>query len=241
MRLLLALALFVSAHPGFADNMIMARLTGNVTYRERISLPPDARVRVSLEDVSRADVRADLLAEVTISPDTNVPIPFVLEYDGNALEQGNRYAVRAQIRSAEGKLLWTSTDHIGVLTHGNPVSDVQIMVHRINDRGENKTLSESPGDAARVPSIRTKVFTCEGLELVTRSGPGEIALYLPERYVELSQVRSASGTKYQGDGILFWNKGDEAMLEVNGVRYTDCRRNPAREFWPVGLNPEPAN
>jgi putative lipoprotein len=229
--LLLTVLLFVGTRPVFSGEMNPAQIIGAVTYSERIALRPGVIVRVILEDDSRADVRADLLAEVTISPETNVPIPFVLEYDGNAIDERNRYAVRAQIRSAEGKLLWTSTEHIGVLTHGNPAKDVQIMVYRIGDRGQKKSPTESPDGTAKVPSLRTKVFTCEGLELVTRTGPGEIALYLPERYVVLSQVRAASGTKYEGDGILFWSKGDEAMLEVDGVRYTDCRRNPAREPW----------
>ena len=84
---------------------------------------------------------------------------------------------------------------------------------------------------APLPVPRTLVFDGTGLELVLRTGPGEIALYLPERYVVLSQVRASSGVRYEEEGILLWMKGDEAMLEVDGVRYADCRRHPLREPW----------
>src|SRR5690606_2465181 len=46
----------------------MSRLTGTVLYRERIALPADATIEVRLEDVSRADVPADLVAAQTIAP-----------------------------------------------------------------------------------------------------------------------------------------------------------------------------
>mgnify|MGYP001819895105 FL=1 len=81
------------------------------------------------------------------------------------------------------------------------------------------------------PMARTLVYECTGLEFITRVGPGEMALWLEDRYVVLSQVRSASGTKYQEGDLIFWSKGDSAMLEVGGVRYEDCRLNPARAPW----------
>ncbi len=44
-------------------------------------------------------------------------------------------------------------------------------------------------------------------------------------------MRAASGVRHEEEGILLWMKGDEAMLEVDGVRYADCRRHPLREPW----------
>ncbi len=51
-------------------------VTGTAAYRERIALPPDAVLEVSLEDVSRADAPADLIARTTVDPAGQVPIPF---------------------------------------------------------------------------------------------------------------------------------------------------------------------
>ena len=78
---------------------------------------------------------------------------------------------------------------------------------------------------------RTLVYDCNGYEFVTRVGPGEMALWLPERYLVLSQVRSASGSKYQEGDIVFWSKGDEAMLQLDDVEYPQCRLQPERAPW----------
>ena len=81
------------------------------------------------------------------------------------------------------------------------------------------------------PLGKTLVYECTGTEFIARVGPGEMALWLEDRYLVLSQVRSASGAKYQEGGVLFWSKGEEVLLEVDGLRYTDCVLNPARAPW----------
>jgi membrane-bound inhibitor of C-type lysozyme len=70
------------------------------------------------------------------------------------------------------------------------------------------------------------VFDCQGIELVVRTGPGEVALYLSGRYLVLPQVRTASGTRYEGEGLLLWMKGDEALFAIDGTRYSDSQRTP---------------
>ena len=45
------------------------------------------------------------------------------------------------------------------------------------------------------PTGQTLVYECGDYEFVVRTGPGEVALYLPEDYRVLGQVRSASGAK----------------------------------------------
>jgi membrane-bound inhibitor of C-type lysozyme/uncharacterized membrane protein len=81
------------------------------------------------------------------------------------------------------------------------------------------------------PLATTLVYDCNGYEFVTRLGPGEMALWLPDRYLVLSQVRSASGTRYQEGEVTFWSKGDEAMLFVDGLQHRDCRLLPRRAPW----------
>ncbi len=81
------------------------------------------------------------------------------------------------------------------------------------------------------PMGKTLVYECTGIEFVARVGPGEMALWLEDRYLILSQVRSASGTRYEEGDVLFWQKGEEALLEVGNQRYGDCRINHARAPW----------
>ncbi|MEH6635987.1 MAG: MliC family protein [Halioglobus sp.] len=81
------------------------------------------------------------------------------------------------------------------------------------------------------PLGKTMVYQCSGYEFIARLGPGEMAIWLDDRYVILSQVRSASGVKYQEGDSVFWIKGDEAILSVDQQRYTDCLLIPERVPW----------
>ena len=63
----------------------VATVTGTVTYRERIALPPDAVVEIKLLDVSPMDVAATLIAEQAIIPQHQVPIAFALPYTRSTL------------------------------------------------------------------------------------------------------------------------------------------------------------
>ena len=92
-------------------------VTGSVTYRERIALPPEARVEVQLLDVSLQDVLATTLAEQTIEVIHQVPIAFELVYDPAEIREGLSYAVRASIYLGD-KMLFTTDRHYAVLTRG---------------------------------------------------------------------------------------------------------------------------
>ncbi|AGT11144.1 YbaY family lipoprotein [Paracoccus aminophilus] len=85
-------------------------VSGSVIYRERMALPPGAEVSVQLVDVSRADAPSITLAETTIQPKSQVPIPYVLSYDPARIESGHSYALQARI-SDQGKLLFINTTH----------------------------------------------------------------------------------------------------------------------------------
>jgi putative lipoprotein len=128
-----------------------------VTYPERILLPPPAVVEVTMSDVARMDAPADVIATTTFAAHGGPPFPFVLEYDPAQLTTRGRYAVRATIR-AEGRLLFTSTEHIPALEldPGQP-----IVLSRVGGRpaaGEPVepviAADEVPGRAA-VPAPAT--------------------------------------------------------------------------------------
>ena len=93
-------------------------VTGTVSYRERIALPPDAVVLVQLRDVSLMDVAAKLISEQTIRPEHSVPIPFSLPYAAKDIDERMTYSVFATIRSGD-RLLFVSDRSYQVLTRGN--------------------------------------------------------------------------------------------------------------------------
>lgn len=73
----------------------LEKVLGTVTYRERIALPPNAIVQVTLESVGAP---MQVIAEQTIETQgRQVPIPFSLNYDASSLREEDSYRVRAQI------------------------------------------------------------------------------------------------------------------------------------------------
>jgi putative lipoprotein len=120
---LLALALLVGCRSDPSDRAPNDEeaVRGNVTYRVRMALPPDAVVDVRLEDISRADAPATILSQAQIqTKGKQVPIPFELPYDPKRIEPSHRYSVRATIHGGDGHLLFSSTQAHPVLTQGAP-------------------------------------------------------------------------------------------------------------------------
>ena len=97
-----------------------ARVTGTVTYLQRIALTPGAVVEVKLLDVSRAGAPALTIAEQVIRPaGRQVPISFELRYDPARIEERRRYAIQARILEG-GRLRFINTESYLVITGGHP-------------------------------------------------------------------------------------------------------------------------
>jgi putative lipoprotein len=106
-----------------------AAVTGTVTYRERMLLPPDAVIQVSLVDVSLMDVPAKLISRQEIRPEHAVPIAFKLPYDPEAIDERMTYAVQARISSGD-KLLFITDTSYQVLTRGQP-DHIDLVLKRV--------------------------------------------------------------------------------------------------------------
>ena len=123
--------IIVESVGGSAGMQSLADLNGVVTYRQRIALPPNAIVEVSLQDVSRMDVPAEVLDSVKIpSAGRQVPIPFTLRYDPAQIDERYTYTVSARI-TVDGVLTWITTTQHRVLTGGAPTDNVEIIVEQV--------------------------------------------------------------------------------------------------------------
>ena len=108
----------------------VTRVTGTVTYRERIALPPTAVIKVQLVDVSRADAPAIVLGEqVTHAAGNQVPFAFEIQFDPSRIEANYSYAVQASIEQ-DGKLRFISDQHYAVITGGAP-THVDIVLRSV--------------------------------------------------------------------------------------------------------------
>lgn len=96
----------------------LVTITGAATYRQRIAMPPGAVLNVRIEDVSRADAKAVVLAEVSeVFGARQVPIPFSLTLPRTTIDARGRYSLRATV-TVDGRLRFTTDKHYPVSFNG---------------------------------------------------------------------------------------------------------------------------
>jgi putative lipoprotein len=112
-------------------------LLGTVSYRERIALPPDAVLEVTLRDVTPGTPIVPALAARTIAVEgRQAPIPFELLYDRAHIRSGRFYALHAVIREAAGRDLFATTEPFGI---DFPLRSegVTVLLHQVKQSGED--------------------------------------------------------------------------------------------------------
>lgn len=103
-------------------------LIGAAAHRERIALPPSARLDVMLVETSRADASARVIATTSVTSGRAGPIPYRLPVEGSLIQPDRAYALRATI-SVDGALWFTTTTPYPVFTEGGDRTN--LLVQRI--------------------------------------------------------------------------------------------------------------
>jgi putative lipoprotein len=118
-------------------------LRGSVVYRQRIALPPDAVVRVTIEDVTHADAAVKTIGEEDIpGKGHQIPVKFEVKYNPADIDPAHRYNLRAKITS-EGRLMFTSTNSYPVLTQGAPANNVTVELEQVSSQYGQVPSTES--------------------------------------------------------------------------------------------------
>lgn len=134
-------ALTVAGHAAFAEEMV--RLTGEVIYRERMALPANAVLELTLQDVSLADAPAKTITTYRATIQGGSPIRFGLSYPKDKLDERYRYSLRAQIL-VDGQMWFTSTDHIAVVPR--EAQQLTIPVQRVMPSSGGEKTSALSGE-----------------------------------------------------------------------------------------------
>ena len=98
---------------GFAAPALAADLTfaGDVSYRERIAMPPDAELWITL--VSLPDARPIVGAAANVASPAKAPLHFTLNVRSDVITDGGSYGIVAEIRSA-GRALFRNWQPVPV-------------------------------------------------------------------------------------------------------------------------------
>jgi uncharacterized lipoprotein YbaY/heat shock protein HslJ len=152
-------------------------IKGTATYRERMALPPGAVFEAVIEDVSRADAKAETIAQTRVPSPGNPPITFTIVYDPAKILPDRRYAVRATILVDE-KLLFTTDTAAPALTGGNP-NTVKLVMRRV---GAGPTPPPQPAGGkpaegtAQPPAAASSPLTGTSWQLVKFQGSDDKTL-----------------------------------------------------------------
>lgn len=116
--LLVACASVVGPSQSTPQALQPVRVTGTITWRERMAVPPDAEVVVRLQDVSRMDAPAVVLAEQRFRTQGRQP-PYAFEFTVEAarIDPRMRYTVAARLER-QGTLMFINDTSYPVITQG---------------------------------------------------------------------------------------------------------------------------
>jgi len=114
--------------PMAAEGTKRAAVKGTAAYRERMALPADAVLEVALEDASKADAPAEVIARVRKEHPGSPPIAFEITYDPAKIDPRHAYSVWARITVGD-QLMFTTMQNYPVLTQGNS-NEVTVLLQR---------------------------------------------------------------------------------------------------------------
>lgn len=117
-----ALVVAACATPGPEMSTGTTIVNVTATYRERIMLTPGHVLNVRVEDVSLADAPARVLAETSEPVTGGPPYAVTLGFPTSQIDPRHSYAARAEIRDAEGRLVFVTDTRHSLLTNGAPAS-----------------------------------------------------------------------------------------------------------------------
>lgn len=104
-------------------------ITGQATYRERISLSPQATLTVRLRDVTYPQWQNVVVAQQVVRADGQPPIRFAMDIDQQAIYPDHRYALDAWLAD-QNRLIFQTPTSLPITLSGNP-RPVELALTRV--------------------------------------------------------------------------------------------------------------
>ncbi|MBX3581550.1 MAG: YbaY family lipoprotein [Rhizobiaceae bacterium] len=214
-----------------------AEIVGEVSYRERIALPPNAVLSVKLTDVSLADAPAAVIAEQKVEPAGQVPIKFALKFDPAIIQPKMSYAVQARI-TVDDKLWFINDERYSV----DPAKrePVRMMLRKVSQEEtpplptlfDTTWLAEDIGGAGVIDDAQTTFSVTEDGSVTGRGGcngyfaqakiegdrisvgkAGMTMMACPEALMDQERkfhdaLSKTASFRFDGDGKLFFVDAD---------------------------------
>lgn len=164
----------------------MQRIEGTVWYRERMLPPPGSEISVTLADVAKMDVAAEVIASRRFPATGAPPWDFVLEYDPGKLGPKGRYALQGRLE-ADGRLLFINTSEIPAFEQ-DPELPVRIMLSKVGANGSKQKAGKRPDST--LTNTYWKAVELNGKPVTLGAGGKELHMILDG---EKGRARGYSG------------------------------------------------
>lgn len=142
------------------EQKTMATLNTQVIYLDRSMLRPGSILTVELSDVSKMDVKADVISEQTIELNGGPPYDVSLQYEQSKIKQGHRYSVSARIEN-QGQLLYISTTNNDPFTEQQTDKPYEVTVSKVPATKPDATLTNTYWKAVSFNDEAVEVKTKE--------------------------------------------------------------------------------
>jgi putative lipoprotein len=134
---------------------VQETVNGEVWYRERIALPEHAKLIITLEDIVRQDIVADVIATEMLVLDNQQPWVFTLNYDAAKITEKGRYVLRARIE-VDGQLKFINTTSIPAFNNSD--KPVRIMVSSVAQESAPVAMAELENTYWKLDSLNGKTI-----------------------------------------------------------------------------------
>jgi uncharacterized lipoprotein YbaY/uncharacterized lipoprotein NlpE involved in copper resistance len=191
------------------EGLVSGQVKGTATYRERMAMPANAVFEATLEDVSKADAKAEVIGQARIERPSNPPIQFEITYDPSRIVSSHRYVVRARILVG-GKLFFTTDQHYPVLTGGKG-NEVALLLRRV---GSSESVGSRAGALGTLPATFAGDLPCADCQGIRH----QLELF-PDQAFFLRMTYLGKGDKAVVDDIGSWLiPSDSRTLTLHGGR-----------------------
>lgn len=205
-----------------------AWLSGVVTYRERMALPPDAVLVIRL--CKRADQARPLVAELRLPVDgKNVPLPFRLAVPDASCVEGCE--VQAEIVDGDGPIF--ASDALALPEEAG--RELTIMTSRVMPKAEAGDPASTPGDET-LTGVRWRLVELFGQPArVFADQPEPHLTFLPEGAGK-GRIGGSDGCNHilgryerKGEAVRFSGLGATMMLCPDGAEQASAYAKALRE------------
>ena len=158
-------ALLLMAAPAFASPL---SFVGDVTYRERIALPPGATLRLQLVDLSlpAAPPRIEVAAPIG---EGEVPLNFTLNIDDTLFVAGTRFGLLAGI-TVDGMLLFRNFAPYPI-DPTSATTPIHIVTALVRDTAPSAPPSDAPPVSSDLLDSTWTVTAIAGVPVLPRTRP----------------------------------------------------------------------